>query len=377
MTQTSIGAPARFGRFFLPGPTEVHPDVLEAQARPMIGHRGQGIQDLMERLQEGLRALFVTDRPVFVSTSSATGLMEAGVRNAARERVLSLTNGAFSERFAEIAVACGFDVDTYAVAWGQAHDPDRVKALLADGAYDTVTVVQSETSTGVLNDVAAIAEAVHWAGDAVLLVDSVTGVGGAEMRADAWRLDYVLTGSQKAMALPPGLAFAVASERVMERSRTARAKGVYFDLEAFADNLAKLQTPTTPAVSLMYALEVQLGRIVDEGVEARWSRHRAMAQACAAWVKAAGDRLGVEMSVLADAAHRSPTVTCVRVPEGVSGPAVVKAVKERGFVIGGGYGKLKQETVRIGHMGDHTVEETEAVLEATEDALRAVLGGGR
>ncbi|MBW3535087.1 MAG: aminotransferase class V-fold PLP-dependent enzyme, partial [Gemmatimonadetes bacterium] len=158
---TSIGAPPRFGRFFLPGPTEVHPDVLEAQTRPMIGHRGQGIQDLMGRLQEGLRALFVTDRPVFVSTSSATGLMEAGVRNAARQRVLSLTNGAFSERFAEIAAACGFDVDTYAVPWGEAHDPGRVRALLAEGAYDTVTVVQSETSTGVLNDVEAIAEAVR------------------------------------------------------------------------------------------------------------------------------------------------------------------------------------------------------------------------
>ena len=377
MTQTSISAPPRFGRFFLPGPTEVHPDVLEAQARPMIGHRGKGIQDLIGRLQEGLKELFVTERPVLISSSSATGLMEAGARNAARRRVLSLTNGAFSERFADIAEACGFEVDRYAVAWGRAHDPEQVKARLSEGDYDTVTVVHSETSTGVLNDVQAIAEAVRWAGDAVLLVDSVTGVGGAEMRADPWGLDYVLTGSQKAMALPPGLAFAVASERVMERSKTAKAKGVYFDLEAFADNLAKLQTPNTPAVSLFYALDVQLGRIREEGVEARWARHRAMAQACAAWVKAAADRLGADMSVLADTAHRSPTVTCVRVPEGVDGAAVVKAVKERGFVIGGGYGKLKAETIRIGHMGDHTVEETEAVLEATEDALREVLGGVR
>ncbi len=141
--------------------------------------------------------------------------------------------------------------------------------------------------------------------------------------------------------------------------------------------MKKLQTPTTPAVSLLYALDVQLGRIFGEGLEARWTRHRAMSQACAAWAKAAGERLGVELKVLADAAHRSPTVTCIALPEGVAGPDVVKGVKERGFVIGGGYGKLKPTSFRIGHMGDHTVAETEAVLEATEDALRSVLEGAR
>ncbi len=203
MSQTATSAPPKFGRFFLPGPTEVHPDVLEAQAKPMIGHRGAGIQELMGRLQEGLKALFVTERPVFISTSSATGLMEAGARNAGRKKVLSVVNGAFSERYGDIAEACGLEVDRYEVAWGEHNDPEEVARRLASGDYDTVTVAHSETSTGVLNDIAAIARVVNEADDVVLLVDSVTGLGGAEVRADAWGIDYVLTGSQKALALPP------------------------------------------------------------------------------------------------------------------------------------------------------------------------------
>jgi aspartate aminotransferase-like enzyme len=358
-----------FGRFFLPGPTEVRSKILTAQVGPMIGHRGPDMVALMAELQRGLKVVFDTARPVFVSSSSATGLMEAAVRNGADGPVLSLVNGAFSERFGEIAEACGLEVDRLEVPWGEAHDPSAVARALDAGRYEAVTVVHSETSTGALNPIREIAEVVRASGDALLLVDSVTGVGGAELHADAWGLDFVLTGSQKAMALPPGLAFAVASERMMARSRAMARKGVYFDLVAFEDNLAGLQTPNTPALSLLYALRAQLEDILGETMEARWARHREMAERTWAWTERMRAERGVALRVVAPAGARSPTVTAIETPGGVAAPGVVEAVRERGWVIGGGYGKLKERTFRIGHMGDHSVAELDALLEALEEVM--------
>ena len=358
-----------FGRFFLPGPTEVAAEVLEAQTQPMIGHRGAGIKALMEKLQVGLKDVFRTEREVFISTSSATGLMEAAVRNGVKRKALSLVNGAFSSRFAEIVESCGFEVERMEVPWGGVFDPQVVRDRLKRGGVDAVTLVHSETSTGALNPLAEVAKVIHEFDDVVILVDSVTGVGGAEMQADAWKLDFVLTGSQKALALPPGLSFGVASERMMARSKVARNKGVYFDLTTFAKNQDRMMTPSTPALSVMYALEVQLERIQKEGLEARWARHSAMRDRCCEWVYSMSEKRGVHVSVLAPEGHRSPTVTAIRMPEGKSSIPVVAGTKEKGFVIGGGYGKIKETTFRIGHMGDHTVTEQEAVLEVLEEVL--------
>lgn len=358
-----------FGRFFLPGPTEVRQEVLDAQTRAMIGHRGAGIQELIAELQAGLKDVFRTERPVFISSSSASGLMEAAVRNATHSKVLCLVNGAFSQRFADIATSCGFEPDVLAVEWGEAHDPAAVAAALDNGSYDAVTVVHSETSTGVLNDLAAISAVVHEHADTMLLVDSVTGCGGAELQTDAWGLDFALTGSQKALALPPGLSFGVASERMMERAALVKGKGYYFDLTTFAKNLDKLQTPTTPGLSTMYALQVQLEHIRSETMEGRWARHAAMAERTHAWVDEMAAN-GIDMKVMAPEGHRSPTVTMVTLPEGIGGPPIVKAMRERGYVIGGGYGKLKESGFRIGHMGDHTLEELNELLGVLTEVLR-------
>lgn len=366
--QTPEEPPRPFGRFFLPGPTEVRPEILQAQVRAMIGHRGPHIRELVEELQSGLREVFLTERPVLISSSSATGLMEAAVRNGATRRLLALVNGAFSRRFADIARACGLEVDEVAVPWGEAHDPARVAEALRAGSYDAVTVVHSETSTGVLNPVADIAEVVAGHPDTLLLVDSVTGVGGAELRADDWGLDFVLTGSQKALALPPGLSFAVASEGMLARSASAERKGVYFDLARFARSMEKLQTPNTPALSLMYALAAQLRDIRAETLEVRWRRHAQMAERTWAWVEEMR-AAGVALRVMAPEGRRSPTVTCIELGDGMKGPAVVQGMRERGWVIGGGYGKLKADHIRIGHMGDHTVEELGGLLEALQATL--------
>lgn len=361
---------APFGRFFLPGPTEVRPEVLEAQLRPMIGHRGKGMEELIAAIQPGLQHVFRTARPVYIATASATGLMEGALRNGARRKVLSLVNGAFSERFFQIAGACGLETTALEVPLGEGHAPEMLEDALKAGAYDAVTVVHSETSTGVLNPIAELARVVHAAGDVVLLVDSVTGIAGAPVETDAWELDFVLTGSQKALALPPGLALGVAQERVLERAKRLPGRGSYFDFIEFEKNIAKHQTPNTPALSLFYALAAQLDRIRAETIEARWERHGAMARRTWEWVDAMRDR-GAGLSVLAPEGFRSPTVTCIRLAEGgaLTGTEVTKRLKARGYTIASGYGALKDATIRIGHMGDHTVEELDALLAELEGIL--------
>jgi aspartate aminotransferase-like enzyme len=360
----------RFGRFFLPGPTEVRTEVLLAQLQPMIGHRGKGMEELIATIETGLQYVFRTARPVYISTSSATGLMEASLRNAARQRVLALVNGAFSERFYQIALACGLEADALRVPLGQTHAPEAVAAALRTKPYDAVTVVHSETSTGALNPIADLAAVVRAAGDVVLLVDSVSGIAGAPVESDAWQLDFVLTGSQKALALPPGLAFGVAQERVLARAAQARTRGVYFDLVEFDKSIRKHQTPNTPALSLFYALAAQLEHIREETIEARWQRHEAMAQRCWAWVDEMQAR-GIALEVLAAPGFRSPTVTCIRLPQGTTGPAVTSALKSRGYTIATGYGELKDASIRIGHMGDHTVPELDALLAELSELLGA------
>jgi len=336
----------------------------------MIGHRGPAVEDLMGRLQDGLKLVFRTERPVFVSTSSATGMMEAGARNGIGKRLLALVNGAFSDRFAKIAESCGKQVDRLEVSWGQVHDPSAVEEKLESGDYDAVTIVHSETSTGALNRVAEVAGVVGRRDDTLLLVDSVSGLGGADVRTDEWGLDWVLTGTQKALAVPPGLAFGVASESMMERAATLPDRGTYFDLEKFAAKIGKNQTPNTPAVSLMYALDVQLQRIREEGLDGRLDRHEQMARVCWAWVDRMREGEGLDLRVLVeDPAHRSPTVTCILLPEGLSGVNIVSAMREKGFIIGTGYGKMKQEAIRIGHMGDHTVDELEQLLSVLAETL--------
>ena len=361
--------PAGWGKFFLPGPTEVLPEVLEAQLKPMIGHRGAGIKTLMERLQVGLQDVFRTKRSVYLSTSSATGLMELGARNGVQKKALALVNGAFSQRYAEIVESCGFECERMDVPWGQVFDPQQLRDRLKKGGVDAVTVVHSETSTGALNPIGELAKVVREFDGVLILVDSVTGIGGAEAQTDAWDVDWILTGSQKALALPPGLSFGAGSERMMERAKAAKNKGVYFDLVTFEKNQKDFMTPTTPALSVMYALDVQLKRIKAETMEARWARHSAMLERCGEWVDSMREDRGVNINVLAPAGHRSPTVTTVKMPEGQPSAPVVAAMKERGFVIGGGYGKIKEGTFRIGHMGDHTVEEQEVILQNLAEVL--------
>lgn len=361
-----------FGSFFLPGPTEVREEVLAAMLQPMIPHRGKKFTALFETIQAGLQDVFRTNRPVFVSTSSATGFMESAVRCAPEGSILSLVNGAFSERFAYIAERCGRDVDYYHVEWGEIHSPDRLRELLNAKQYSAITVVHSETSTGALNPIHALSDVAHEYG-AMCLVDSVSGMCGAEVHTDAWNLDFVLTGSQKAFALPPGLAFASVSDAFVAQAAERANKGVYFDITEFASYAAKQQVPNTPAISLFYALERQLRDIRVETMPARWDRHIQMRDVAHRWVAELRKNVHPDFQIVAQPEGRSATVTAVRLPAHLTSDSVLDVVAERGMTIGSGYGKLKATTIRIGHMGDHSVAGVSRCLDICGDVLRRLI----
>jgi len=359
---------AEHGRFFLPGPTEVHPDVLDALRRPMIGHRSPAMVDLLRQIQPALRALFRTTRPVMVGTCSATGFMEMAVRSGVRQRVLSLVGGAFGLRFAKIAKACGRQVVQLEVPYGQTIEPDMLRDALVRSHVDAVTLVHSETSTGALAPLEELAAVIGEFEGVVSLVDAVTSLGGSPVETDRWNLDFVLTGSQKALALPPGLAFGVASERMVDRAKRVVERGVYLDLLSQMEAAEQHRPVNTPALSLFYALERQLQRIAAEGgIEARWARHREMLDTVQRWIQEKGVALGVEY--LPEEHRRSWTVSCLSLLGDQTGTDVTNRVARAGWTIGAGYGTLKDSSIRIGHMGDHTIVRLQELLAVVEEAI--------
>ncbi|MCS7261444.1 MAG: alanine--glyoxylate aminotransferase family protein, partial [Anaerolineae bacterium] len=298
-------------KIFIPGPVDVRPEILAAQTRPMIGHRSPEYAELQGRIIPRLRPIFGTAGRVFVVTASGSGLQEAAVRNCVRERCLSLVNGAFSQRWYEMVLANGKQGDALEVPPGRAVHPEQVDEKLRSGRYDAVTVVYNETSTGVFNPVPEIAAVVRRYPDVLLLVDAVSCAGGVEIKADEWGLDVCLTSSQKALALPPGLALCSVSDRAMERAKSIPHRGWYFDFLQYEKYAAKNHTPATPAISLMYALDAQLDAIAAEGWQNRFARHQQLMNLVHEWVREAG------FDFFAEEGYRSPTVTCVTNTRGI------------------------------------------------------------
>lgn len=354
-------------RLFLPGPVEVRPEVLDAQTGWMIGHRMQESYDLFARCQAMLRRSFMTASRVYVSVSSGTGLMEGAIRNAVRDdsAVLHCVNGAFSQRWAEVSRANGKQVDTLEVDWGQAIKPDRVVEALKRRPYDALTVTYNETSTGVLSPLKDIAAAARQASeDTLILVDAVSAYMGAPIDFDGWGLDVCLTSSQKALALPPGLSFAAVSDRVLTRAEEVPYRGYYFDFLDLEKYLLKDQTPATPAISLLYALERQLGDILNgEGLEARFARHAELAAMARAWAAKHG------FETFPEPGYESPTVSTLKKASDFDVKALNLSLRDRGMVISGGYGKLKETTFRIAHMGDLTHEDMQSLFDAIDAYL--------
>jgi predicted phosphoserine aminotransferase len=347
-------------QLFIPGPVTVSSEVAAAQTQPMIGHRGGDFETLFARIQPKLRQVFTTRHRVYVSTSSGTGLQEAAVRNCVQKRCLNLVNGAFSERWHEITLANGKEGVKLEAPWGRAIRPEQVEEALAQGGFDAVTVVHNETSTGVMNPLAEIAAAVRRRPDVLLLVDAVSSLGGVAIDCDGWGLDVLLTSSQKCLGLPPGLSFCAVSDRALARARAVPNRGYYFDFLELEKYLLRNQTPATPAISLLFALDVQLDRMLAEGLAARYARHARMATQVQAW---AAERY----ALFAEAGHRSLTVTTVSNTRNIDVGALNRHLRARGMVISDGYGKLKGQTFRIAHMGDTTEADIERLLAAMDD----------
>ena len=357
------------GRFFVPGPTEVRPEILEAMRRPMIFHRGREMEELMRRVGAGLAQIFGTRRPVHVVTGSGTAAMELAIRSGTSRRVLSVVNGDFGERFARMAEACGRAVTRLAAEPGDVVGPDRIRDALRAGDFDSVTATHNETATGAIADIASIASVVREHPNCLFLVDAVSSAGATPIEMDAWGLDAVVAASQKGLALPPGLGFAAVSENFVARARSLSDRGIYLDALRYEEFAGKSQSPTTPAVSLLFALDRQLADIELETLEHRFARHAAMRDCCTAWVeRAQAAALGV--SLLARPKYRSPSVTCINAPE--KRGAILERMREQGYELGGGQPPLSKTTFRIGHMGDHTVAGVEAMLDVLERVLRAL-----
>lgn len=356
-------------RLVIPGPVEVRREILDAQTEWMIGHRSTAFADLFARLQGKLKQAFLTQNRVFVSGSSGTGLWEGASRNCIRDdqKALHLVGGAFSDKWAEVSKLNGKQVDLLPVDWGQAHTPEMVAdALKKGGHYDAVCFVHNETSTGVTNPVKAISAVIHELDpEALVLVDTVSGFLGAELRTDDWGLDIALTSSQKAFALPPGIAFAAVSDRVLERAAQVTNRGYYFDFIELDKLLQKNNTPSTPPIALMYAADKQLDDILVEGLDNRWTRHLQMRDLTTTWA------VRREMGLYAQEGYRSPTVTTVANGRDINVDDMAKFMSGKGFSMDKGYGKIKGKTFRIAHMGDMQLSTLEEVLSGLDEFIGA------
>ncbi|RKY26268.1 MAG: aminotransferase [Planctomycetota bacterium] len=351
-------------RLFIPGPVEVSKDVLEAMATPMIGHRSPEFSELYNRVIPKVKKILYTDQHVFLASSSATGMMEGSIRNLVKGRVLVACNGAFSDRWHEIAVNCGKEADQLKVDWGRAITADMVDEALSTGKYDAFTFTHNETSTGVMSPLEEVAEVLKKYPDVSFLIDAVSCMAGVKIEVDRLGIDCVLAGTQKAWGMPPGLTVFTVSEKAMEKAKTVEGKGSYFNFELFLKYHEKGQTPNTPAISLIFALDHQCDKMLAEGLDRRFARHLEMAARCRAWAKERGFKLFAEEN------YESVTLTCVENTRGIDVNALNDFLATKGVVISNGYGKrLKGKTFRIAHMGDCTLGELEEVLGYIDEFL--------
>jgi predicted phosphoserine aminotransferase len=350
-------------KLFIPGPTEVREDILQIMSKPIIGHRTKEMSELYERIHNNLQKFFNTKNEVMVFTTSGTGLMEGSLRNAIQSDVLSCTNGSFSERWYQIAIANGKKAEKLAYEWGKAIKVDDARAKLETGKYEGVALTHNETSTGVKTPIDDFYKSAH-ENNALLLVDAVSSLAGDLV--DVNKADVIFAPTQKSFALPPGLAVVFISAEAMEKAKKVTNRGYFFDFIAMHDFYAeKKQIPATPAVSLFFALDYQLEKMLKEGMNNRYRRHKEMANMVQKWGRE-------NFKLFAEPGYESVTVTAIENNKNVNVEAVRKELKQRGMEISNGYGKLKDKTFRIAHMGDITPAEIKELLDNMDDILLKV-----
>ncbi len=349
-------------KLFIPGPTEVREDVLAKLSTPQIGHRSKEFQELYKSIVPKLQKVLYTKNKIILSTSSGTGLMEAAVRNFSAKRILATICGAFSERWAKIAQANGKELDAITVDWGKHVPTEEIDKALATGKYDCLLYTHNETSTGVMNPIEELAEVMRKYPDVVWCVDAVSSMAGYLFKVDELGVDFILASTQKCFALPSGLAVAAVSEKALERSKNVPNRGYYFDMQVFMKYDERNQTPTTPAIPHLFALDYQLDRILEEGMENRYKRHLEMAEYVRGWARE-------YFELFPEPGYESVTLTTVKNNRGISVAELNQKLGERGKMISNGYGKLKEQTFRIAHMGDLTLDDLKELLADINDIL--------
>jgi aspartate aminotransferase-like enzyme len=352
-----------YKKLFIPGPTHVRDEILQAQAAPMIGHRAKEYSDLQADVTAKLQQLLYTGQRVYLFASSSTGVMEGSIRQASHVKILNTVCGAFSKRWHQITQANGVACAKLEVPMGQAITPELVEEALGQDDYDAITVVMNETSTGILNPVQEIAAMIHAKyPDVLILVDAVSAMAGVKIAFDAWGLDVCLAGVQKCFALPAGLTVCAVSDRARERGKTVPNRGYYFTWDAMDGRYEKHMTPATPAISLIQALNRQMDDMLAEGLENRWARHVEMAHFVQDWARR-------YFKLYGDERYLSNTVTNVENTRGISVAGLNEALGERGAMISNGYGDLKEKCFRIAHMGDLTLGDLKWLTAQIEDIL--------
>lgn len=350
-------------KLFIPGPIDVAPEILQAMATPMIGHRMPEYAALHKRVKEGLKKVVLTDGRVFLATSSAFGVMEGAVRNLVQGRCVNFCNGAFSDKWHDVTKRCGKNADAVKIPWGEPVTPELLDQALASGKYDSFTLIHNESSTGVMSPLPELMAVANRYPDVVSIVDTVSSMSALRIPVDELGIDCCIFGVQKAFALPPGLAIFTATDKALARAKTVDGRGYYFDFLEFAVNDEKDNTPSTPCISQIYALDCQLGRIFAEGLDARWARHRAMAELVRNWVRERG------FGFFPPEAYLSMTLTCAANTREIDLAVVKKEMGVRGYAFDDGYGKVKGQTFRIPHMGDMQPADLQNFLSELDEVL--------
>ena len=352
-------------KLFIPGPVEVRDEVLEKMATTMIGHRTKDASALQQRISEKLQKVMGTKNTIILSTSSGSGLMEGAVRCFTAKKAAIFSIGAFGERWYKMATSNGVPADIFRSELGQITTPEMVDEALASGEYDMITITHNETSTGIHNPVGRISEVLKAKyPDVILCVDTVSSMGGDFIPVDEWGIDVCITSTQKCLGLPPGMAIASVSDRALEKAKTIPNRGLYFDYVELAKFVHEkpFQYPSTPSEAHMFALDYQLDCILEEGVENRYKRHCEMAELVRDWARKNAE-------LYSDPDNLSVTVTCIKNTLGIPFPEINKKMGERGYLLSGGYGALKETTFRIAHMADTTIDEIKAMLKDLDEVI--------
>jgi aspartate aminotransferase-like enzyme len=354
-------------KLFIPGPVEVSPKTWAAFTQPLVGHRSEAFRALYRSIHPRLQTLFGTNQPVFLSTSSAWGVMEASVRNLVSRCVLNCMCGAFSDKWLDVSRRCGKEAEPLQVDWGKHIDPAALDEKLATGDFDAVTLIHNETSTGVMNPLAEICAVVRKYPEVALIVDSVSSFSAVPIPMDDLGIDVLLTGSQKALALPPGFSLFSVSEKAFARAALQKDRGYYFDFLEFKKNQEDGMTPTTPSIAHIHALESKLDDIFTEGLTNRYQRHIKTNALVHAWVRRC------DFGFFAEESYRSKTLTCVKNTRGVDVAKLARNLREKHhLVIDPGYGKIKGQTFRLSNMGDETEKTVGHLINSLDDVLQSL-----